>query len=180
MEARPFNQPRRPGRVQQRRSHSRLRARNSGQSPGCVPISTNYYEPWNNEADRDRNGGYRFTHNFKGNWTLNNGYQAARRSVIFDTGVGLGSVVGTEVTRGSSFDRFPALFQYSDTSLAGSVPTRRSSHHVAVGFEAGWPTFSAVIVGGYAPSVSVFNPIIGTDFSQAAGVAALQESASSR
>lgn len=47
------------------------------------------------------------------------------------------------------------------------------THHIAIGFETGWVTASSEGPGGYAPDVSVLNPLIGGDFTQADAVAAL-------
>ncbi len=55
----------------------------------------------------------------------------------------------------------------------GLLKTGQMTHHIAIGFETGWVTASSEGPGGYAPDVSVLNPLIGGDFTQADAVAAL-------
>jgi len=145
-----------------------------GDRPAPVPVSTNYTEPWNNEDDRDRQGGYRFSHTFHSGWTLYNGFQISRTNAryfeVFTTGP---DVDPTQLTRLSDAFYFPTLYRYSQTSLAGLFHTGAITHHVAVGFEAGWVTQSSEGPAGFAPDVSVLNPVIGSDFTREEASAAL-------
>ena len=145
-----------------------------GDRPAPVPVSTSYTEPWNNEDDRDRQAGYRFSHTFKSGWTLNNGLLVARTNAryfeVYTTGP---DTDPTQLTRMSDAFYFPTLYRYSQTSLVGSLKTGPVRHHIAVGFEAGWTDASSEGPGGYAPNVSVLNPVVGTDFSESDAAAAL-------
>ncbi len=146
-----------------------------GDRPAPVPVSTNYTEPWNNEADRDRLAGYRFSHAFNPRWTLYNGFQVSRSNAryleVYTTGP---DADPTQLTRLSDAFYFPALYRYSQTTLLGVINTGAITHHVAIGFEAGWVTQSAEGPAGYAPNVSVLNPVIGSDFTVADAVSALK------
>ena len=148
-----------------------------GDRPAPVPVSTNYTEPWNSEEDRDRQGGYRFSHTFKDGWTLTNGFQLSRTNAryfeVYTTGPA--SDDPTQLTRLSDAFYFPTLYRYSQTALLGTFKTGAVIHHAAIGFEAGWVTESSEGPGGYAPNVSVLDPIIGTDFSEADAAAALAD-----
>ena len=139
-----------------------------GDRPAPVPVSTSYTEPWNNEDDRDRQGGYRFSHGFHSRWTLNNGFQVSRTNAryfeVFTTGADSDP---TQLTRLSDAFYFPTLYRYSQTSLVGLFKTGSVTHHVAAGFEAGWVTQSSEGPAGYAPNVSILHPVIGTDFTKA-------------
>ena len=146
-----------------------------GTRPAPVPVSTNYDEPWNSENDRDRQFGYRFNHQFRSSWSLSNGFQLSRFNAryldVYTNGAdpenpGL-------LTRLSDGLYFPYLYRYSRTTLSGVQKTGSITHHIAVGFEAGWVTASSLGPGGYAPSVSILSPQIGSDFSLAQGIAAL-------
>ena len=146
-----------------------------GDRPAPVPVSTSYTEPWNNEDDRDRQGGYRFRHTFQSGWALNNGLQISRTNAryfeVYTTGPD--SSDPTQLTRLSDAFYFPTLYRYSRTSVEGLFKTGTLTHHLAAGFEAGWVTQSAEGPAGFAPNVSVLNPIIGTDFTKADAAAAL-------
>ncbi len=146
-----------------------------GDRPAPVPVATNYTEPWNNEEDRDRQIGYRFTHTFSPNWTLYNGFQVSRTNAryleLYTTGAETSDP--TLVTRLSDEFYFPTLYRYSQTNLMGNAKTGAMTHHMVVGFEAGWVTASSLGPGGYAPDVSIFNPFVGTDFSESQAVSAL-------
>ena len=146
-----------------------------GDRPAPVPVSTNYTEPWNNEDDRDRQAGYRFNHAFNSKWTLSNGFQVSRTNAryleVFTTGP---DTDPTQLTRLSDAFYFPTLYRYSQTGLTGLMRTGPVTHHIAIGFEAGWVTTSSEGPAGYAPNVSVLNPVIGTDFTLADAVAALK------
>jgi len=147
-----------------------------GDRPAPVSVSTNYTEPWNSEEDRDRQGGYRFSHTVNRGWTLTNGFQLSRTNAryfeVYTTGPDTDD--STQLTRLSDAFYFPTLYRYSQTAVMGQVKTGPVTHHVAIGFEAGWVTESAEGPGGYAPSVSVLNPIIG-EFSQQDAAAALAD-----
>ena len=147
-----------------------------GDRPAPVSVSTNYTEPWNNEQDRDRQAGYRFSHAFNANWTLNNGFQVSRTNAryfeVYTTGPDAADP--TQLTRLSDAFYFPTLYRYSQTNLLGIIKTGAITHHIAIGFEAGWVTQSSEGPGGYAPNVSVLNPIVGTDFTEASAAAALK------
>ena len=146
-----------------------------GDRPAPVPVSTSYTEPWNNEEDRDRQVGYRFTHSFDPDWTLYNGFQLARTNAryleLYTTGPD--SSDPTLLTRQSDEFYFPTLYRYSQTNLLGNLKRRSVKHHMAIGVEAGWVTASSLGPGGYAPSVSVLHPVTGTDFTESNAVAAL-------
>ena len=146
-----------------------------GDRPAPVPVSTSYTEPWNNEDDRDRQGGYRFRHTFQSGWALNNGLHISRTNAryfeVYTTGSD--TTDPTQLTRLSDAFYFPTLYRYSRTSLEGLFKTGAVTHHVAAGFEAGWVTQSAEGPAGFAPNVSVLNPITGTDFTKAEAAAAL-------
>ena len=75
------------------------------------------------------------------------------------------------MTRLSDAFYFPTLYRYSQTNLLGIIKTGVITHHIAIGFEAGWVTQSSEGPGGYAPNVSVLNPIVGTDFTEASAAA---------
>jgi iron complex outermembrane receptor protein len=145
-----------------------------GDRPAPVPVSTNYTEPWNNEDDRDRQIGYRFNHEFSSKWTLVNGLQISRTNAryleVYTTGPDTNPLL---LTRLSDAFYFPTLYRFSQTTLLGLLKTGEVTHHVAIGFEAGWVAASSEGPGGYAPDVSVLNPVIGSDFTQAGAVAAL-------
>ena len=145
-----------------------------GDRPAPVPVSTSYTEPWNNEDDRDRQAGYRFSHAFHSEWTLNNGFQISRTNAryfeVFTTGP---DTDPTQLSRLSDAFYFPTLYRYSQTSVIGLFKTGAITHHVAAGFEAGWVTQSSEGPAGYAPDVSVLHPVTGTDFTRADAVAAL-------
>ncbi len=145
-----------------------------GDRPAPVPVSTNYTEPWNNEDDRDRQVGYRFNHEFNSKWTLANGLQISRTNAryleVYTTGPDTNPL---QLTRLSDAFYFPTLYRFSQTTLLGLLKTAQMTHHIAIGFEAGWVTASSEGPGGYAPDVSVLNPVIGSDFTQADAVAAL-------
>jgi len=147
-----------------------------GARPAPVPVSTNYTEPWNNEVDRDRQGGYRFTHSFASGWTLTNGFQISRSNAryleVYTTGT---DTDPTQLTRLSDAFFFPALYRYSQTNLIGLVKPGRVTHHIAIGFEAGWVTTSAEGPAGFAPDVSVLHPLVGSDFTLSQSVAALSQ-----
>jgi len=147
-----------------------------GDRPAPVPVSTNYTEPWNSEEDRDRQGGYRFSHTFHSGWTLTNGFQLSRTNAryfeVYTTGPDADDP--TQLTRLSDAFYFPTLYRYSQTAVMGQVKTGPVTHHVAVGFEMGWVTQSAEGPGGYAPSVGVLNPVIG-EFSEQDAAAALAD-----
>lgn len=146
-----------------------------GSRPAPVSVSTSYTEPWNSEEDRDRQGGYRFSHSFNRNWTLTNGLQISRSNAryveVYTTGADAKDP--TLLTRLSDEFYFPTLFRYSQTALIGNFKTGALVHHAAVGFEAGWVTASSEGPGGYAPSVSVLHPVVGTDFSRQNAITAL-------
>jgi len=146
-----------------------------GDRPAPVPVSTSYTEPWNNEDDRDRQGGYRFRHTFNSGWVLNNGFQISRTNAryfeVFTTGPD--STDPTQLTRLSDAFYFPTLYRYSQTSVEGLFKTGPVTHHVAAGFEAGWVTQSSEGPAGYAPNVSVLNPVTGSDFTKSDAAAAL-------
>jgi iron complex outermembrane receptor protein len=146
-----------------------------GDRPAPVPVSTNYGEPWNNEQDRDRQGGYRFSHTFNPRWTLVNGFQVSRTNAryleVYNTGPDTNP---TQLTRLSDAFYFPTLYRYSQTTLLGTVKTGAVTHHIAIGFEAGWVTQSSEGPGGYAPDVNLLNPVTGSDFTEAGAVAALK------
>ena len=146
-----------------------------GNRPAPVPVSTNYAEPWNNEDDRDRQFGYRFNHEFRSGWNLSNGFQLSRFNAryleVYTTGAD--SNDPKSLARLSDALYFPYLYRYSQTSLTGRVKTAGITHHIALGFEAGWVTGSSLGPGGYAPSVGIFHPLTGSDFTFAQGVAAL-------
>jgi len=146
-----------------------------GDRPAPVPVSTSYTEPWNNEEDRDRQLGYRFTHTFNPDWTLYNGFQLARTNAryleLYTTGPDTSDP--TLLTRLSDEFAFPTLYRYSQTNLLGNVKTGFVKHHLAIGFEAGWVTASSLGPGGYAPDVSILHPVTGSDFTESDAVAAL-------
>jgi len=146
-----------------------------GDRPAPVPVSTSYTEPWNHEEDRDRQGGYRFSHAFNSNWTLYNGLQVSRTNAryleVYTTGP---DTDPTQLTRLSDEFYFPTLYRYSQTTLSGNVRTGSITHHIAIGFEAGWVAGSSEGPGGYAPDVSVLNPVTGSDFTEAQAIAALK------
>ena len=146
-----------------------------GDRPAPVSVSTNYTEPWNNEEDRDRQIGYRFTHTFGSRWTLYNGFQLSRTNAryleVYTTGPETSDP--TVLTRLSDEFYFPTLYRYSQTNLVGNVTTGAITQHIAAGFEAGWTTASSLGPGGYAPNVSVLNPAVGADFTESQAVAAL-------
>ncbi len=148
-----------------------------GDRPAPVPVSTNYAEPWNNEDDRDRQLGYRLNHEFHSGWNLYNGFQLSRFNAryldVYTNGAD--TTDPTMLTRLSDGLYFPYLYRYSRTSLAGQLKTGRVTHHVAVGFEAGWVTASSLGPGGYAPSVSILHPQIGTDFTESQAISALAD-----
>ena len=146
-----------------------------GDRPAPVPVSTSYTEPWNNEDDRDRQGGYRLRHTFHSAWTLNNGLQISRTNAryfeVFTTGPD--ATDPTQLTRLSDAFYFPTRYIYSQTSVVGLFKTGPITHHVAVGFEAGWVTQSSEGPAGFAPNVSILNPVTGTDFAREEAAAAL-------
>ena len=147
-----------------------------GDRPAPVAVSTNYTEPWNNENDRDRLAGYRFNHAFNSAWTLYNGFQISRSNAryleVYTTGPDTDPM---QLTRLSDAFYFPALYRYSQTTLVGIVRSGHITHHIAVGFEAGWVTQSAEGPAGYAPDVSVLHPAVGSDFTMADAAAALKD-----
>jgi iron complex outermembrane receptor protein len=146
-----------------------------GDRPAPVPVSTNYAEPWNHEEDRDRQFGYRLNHEFHSGWNLYNGFELSRFNAryldVYTTGGDPTNPLLLE--RLSDGLYFPYLYRFSRTNLTGSVKTGAVTHHIAAGFEAGWVTASSLGAGGYAPPVSILNPQIGTDFTEAQAAAAL-------
>ncbi len=146
-----------------------------GDRPAPVPVSTNYAEPWNNEDDRDRQVGYRYNHEFRSGWNLYNGFQLSRFNAryldVYTNGADPADL--TMLMRLSDGLYFPYLYRYSRTNLTGQVKTGAVTHHVAVGFEAGWVTGSSLGAGGYAPDVSILDPQIGSDFTLSQGLSAL-------
>ena len=90
-----------------------------GDRPAPVSVSTNYTEPWNNEEDRDRQIGYRFTRTFNPNWSLHNGFQLSRTNAryleLYTTGPETADP--TLLTRLSDEFYFPTLYRYSQTTI---------------------------------------------------------------
>ena len=147
-----------------------------GDRPAPVPVSTQYTEPWSRVWNRDRQVGYRFNHTFASGWNLYNGFQLAQpMRLIQMPPQGANDLADpTMVTRNSAAGlAFPNIYRYLQTSLTGSVKTGGATHHIAVGFEAGWVTASSLGPIGYAPDVSILNPQLGL-FSEADALTALQ------
>ena len=137
--------------------------------PAPVPVSTYYDEPFNNEADRERQIGYVFQHQFSPNWSLQNSYRASRTNAryleVYNTSVLAGT---TLVGRTADAFAFPQLFQYSQTNLAGTVKTGPVRHTVLVGLELGWESGSSRGPGVHAPPMDIFHPVYGQITSGAA------------
>ena len=136
-----------------------------GDRIASVPMSSFYGEPFNSGKSHPFQAGYLFHHNFSANWSVENrlslggtGYQYYE---VYPTDVSVAANGQLQVDRSSDNFGFPEHWVYSQTEVVGKFKTGKVRHDVLIGLELDHAVAGFTGSLGYAPSISLYNPVLG-------------------
>jgi iron complex outermembrane recepter protein len=136
-----------------------------GNRIASVPITTSYGEPFNSGKSHPFQAGYLLHHNFSAKWSVENrlslggtGYQYYE---VYPTDVSVAANGQLQVDRSSDNFGFPEHWIYSQTEVVGKMKTGKIRHDVLIGLELDHASQGFTGSLGDAPSVSLYNPVLG-------------------
>ena len=136
-----------------------------GDRVASVPMTNSYGEPYNSGKSNPFQASYLLHHNFSPKWSVENrlsvGGTGYRYYEVYPTDVSVASNGKLQVDRSSDNFGFPEHWIYSQTEVVGRIKTGKVRHDVLIGFELDHASNGFTGSRGYAPSVGLYNPVLG-------------------